>query len=79
MLELIWNQIIGFYPVWLVPKLGPFTAPLKRCWRRLRKRQGLKGRDSPSLVRDGEEEDSEAKARQRWVLGIRRVQTQVRI
>ena len=78
MFELIWNQIIRFYPVSLVPKLGLFTAPLKRGWVRLRGKNNRKGKDAPGHLKDGDDEDPEARARQRWVLGIRRVQTQVR-
>ncbi|KAI6654106.1 hypothetical protein LOD99_2952 [Oopsacas minuta] len=78
MFELIWNQIIRLYPVWLVPKLGWFTDPLKRGFRRLRRHNSSKRGHSPSALRD-EEDDDDINARQRWILGIRRIQTQIRV
>ena len=72
--------MILIYPVFLVPKLGWFTKYIKICFKQIKRKRNIrKGRPPSELSDDDDEEETTNRAKQNWVLGIRRLTTQVNI
>ena len=72
--------MILIYPVSLVPKLGLFIKPIKTFFKQIkRKREIRRGRAPSELSDDDDDDETKSRAKQNWVLGIRRLTTQVNL